>query len=140
MTPILSNLKKSGRAAVVALVLGAASLTSMPAMAQSPSFTFEFGIGGGGEGFSFGTGRRGERIRRDCLTNREIVRGLRRNGFDDIEIVRRRGNRLQIIADYGRSTYRLTVHRCTGRVTDIDRIRRGGRPRDGFGLQFNFGM
>jgi hypothetical protein len=137
MTQVLSTLKKSGRAVMMALVLGAASVTAMPAPAMAQSFNFEFGIGGGGEGFSFGIGRGGDRIRRDCLTNREIRRGLRRNGFEDIRFVDRRGNRVVVVADFGRRTYRLTINRCTGRVIDVDRIRRGNRP--GIGLQFDFG-
>jgi hypothetical protein len=139
MTPILSTLRKSGRAAVVALALGAASLTPMPAMAQSPSFSFEFGIDGGGNSFSFGTNRRGDRIRRECLTNNEIRRGLRREGFEDIRFLDRSGRRVEVVAEYGRWIYYLSVHRCTGEVVVLDRERRGRRSvRPGFGLQFNF--
>lgn len=134
MSTTLSTLRKSGRAAIVALALGAVSFTPMPAMAQS--FSFEFGIDGGGSSFSFGTNRRGDRIRRDCLTNNEIRRGLRREGFDDIRFLDRSGRRVEVIADYGRATYRMTVNRCTGRVSNIERLRRHRRP--GFGLQFNF--
>ena len=146
MNQILASITKGGRAAVLALALGAASMTPMPVMAQSPSFSFDFGIGGGGENFSFQLGRGGRHIRRDCLTTNEIRRGLRRQGWDDIRFIDRRGNRVQVIAEHRRSTYRLTIHRCTGRVTDIDRVRRD-RDRDhrrdrrgpGFGLHFNFG-
>lgn len=143
MTPVLSTLKNSGRAALVALALGAASIgaasiTATPAMAQN--LTFEFGIRGGGDNFAFGIGKRGERIRRDCLTNNEIRRGLRREGFDDIRFLDRRGNRVTLTAEDRRFNYRLRVNRCTGAVAILDRDRKGGR-RDrnpGFGLQFRF--
>lgn len=136
MSHILSNLKSKGRAAVIAVVLGAASITAAPAPVMAQSFSFDFGIGGGGDNFSFELDRRGARIRRDCLSNNEIRRGLRRSGWDDIRFLDRRGNRVTVIAEWRRADYRLTINRCTGRVTDIDRIRRRGG--GGFGLQFNF--
>lgn len=146
MSDILSNFKSSGRAAVLALALGAMGLASMPAMAQSvppaPSFSFEFGIHGGGHGHSYGIDRRGDRFRRDCLTNNEIRRGLRRNGFEDIRFVDRRGVRVTVVAEYGRWDYRMSVDRCTGKVSDIRRVRSHFRDFDrrdsGFGLHFRF--
>lgn len=140
MTQILSTLRKSGRAAVVALVLGAAAVTAMPApaMAQSgPSFSFQLGIGGGGGGsLRFDSGD----VDLDfCLSNGQIRRGLRDYGFRNIDIVRANRNRVVVIARYGRAWYRLQVNRCTGDVRIIERLRRGF-PGGGFGLQFNFGM
>ena len=145
MTQVLSTLKKSGRAAVVALVLGAASMAVMPtpAMAQAPSFSFRLDLGGPRPDFRFGVEH--DAFDLDfCLTNRQIVRGLRANGFRNIDIVRERGNRVEVIASYGKRWYRLQVNRCSGQVRIIERLRRGfpggGFPGGGFGLQFNFGM
>lgn len=145
MTTTLSTLRKSGRAALVALALGAVSLggasfTATPAMAQSGGLTFEFGIRGGGDNFSFGIGKRGERFRRDCLTNNEIRRGLRREGFDDIRFLDRRGTRVTLRAEDRRFVYTLEVNRCTGAVRILDRDRKGRRDRrnPGFGLHFRF--
>lgn len=144
MTPILSTLRKSGRAALVALALGAVSVgavpfTAAPAMAQS-GLTFEFGIRGGGDNFSFGIGKRGERIRRDCLTNNEIRRGLHREGFDDIRFLDRRGKHVTLTAEDYRYDYRLRVNRCTGAVVILDRDRKYRRYHrsPGFGLHFRF--
>lgn len=135
MTSILSTVMKSGRAAIVAATLGAAALSAAPVQAQS--FNFEFGIQGGGNSFSYGFDQ-GRKFKRECLTNREIRRGLNRAGFDDIRFVDRQGVRVKVIADFGRRTYSMTINRCTGRVSNIERLRRGhGGP--GFGLQFNFG-
>lgn len=133
MTSILSSVMKSGRAAIVALTLGATTFTALPVQAQS--FNFDFGIQGGGGSFSYGFDN-GRRMKRDCLTNNEIRRGLRRSGFDDIRFVDRRGVRVKVVADYGRRTYAMTVNRCTGRVSDIERLRRAYRP--GFQFQFSF--
>jgi hypothetical protein len=135
MTSILSTVMKSGRAAIVAVTLGTAAFTAVPVQAQS--FNFEFGIQGGGNSFSYGFDQ-GRKFKRECLTNREIRRGLNRAGFDDIRFVDRQGVRVKVIADFGRRTYSMTINRCTGRVSNIERLRRGpGGP--GFGLQFNFG-
>lgn len=137
MPQIFSTLRKSGRAAVVALALGAATVAAVPtpAMAQ-PSFNFSLELGGGDLKF-----RGGDRDRRFCLSNSEIRRGLRANGFRDIDIVGERGrNRVEVIARYGRSSYLLTVNRCNGNVRILERLRRGGGGGSGgFGLQFNFG-
>ena len=137
MTPILSRVLKSGRAAIIAVTLGAAAFTAMPVQAQSgnPSFNFQFGIQGGGDGFSYRFDN-GRRFQRDCLTNNEIRRGLRRMGWDDIRFVDRRGVRVKVVADWGRRTYAMTINRCTGRVSDVERLRRPYGP--GFRFQFNF--
>jgi len=142
MIHILSTLKKSGRAAVVALALGAATVTAMPApaMAQSPSFSFQLGIDSGQSGMTFRFGDDDRERVRVCLTNSQIRRGLREEGFRNVDIVRElRRNRVEVIASYGRSWYRLQVNRCTGAVRIVERLRRGF-PSGGFGLQFNFGM
>jgi hypothetical protein len=133
LTHNLSTVLKAGRAAVVALTLGAATLSAMPAQAQS--FNFSFGIEGGGSNFSFGVDK-GKKIKRECLTNNEVRRGLRREGFDNIRFVDRKGVRVKVVADYGRRTYAMTINRCTGRVTDIERLRTRYHP--GFRFQFNF--
>jgi hypothetical protein len=141
MTPILTTLKTSGRAAIVALTLGAAMFTAAPAMAQpTPEFNFSFGVGADGKpsvGFGVNSGRnRGDYF---CMTDRQIVRSLRDEGYRDVEIGRDLGrNRVGVIAKYGRSYYSMRVNRCTGEVDRIQKIRNSFRPGTGFGLQFNF--
>jgi hypothetical protein len=145
MAQILSTLRKGGRAAVVALVLGTASVTAIPtpAMAQpGPSFQFRLDLGVPGGSFRFRD--RDFDQRRFCLSNSQIVRGLRQHGFRDVDIVRDNRRRVEVIARYGRAWYLLQVNRCSGQVQIIERIRRGFPdrrfPQGGFGLQFNFGM
>jgi len=78
----------------------------------------------------------GKRFTRECLTNNEARRGLQRMGWDDIRFVDRHGVRVKVVADWGRRTYAMTVNKCTGRVTDIERLSRPYRP--GFHFQFRF--
>ena len=130
--------KKTSRAALVALTLGAATVTALPAQAQSsPSFNFELGIGSNGSGMSFRGGNKKPRLDR-CLTNRQVERGLRHYGFDDVNVVRSLGkNRVLVIAEWGIRDYSMKVDKCSGRVYDVERLRhRRGMP--GFNFQFNF--
>ena len=141
MSQFLTTLKTRGRAVLIALALGATAVTAVPAPAMAQTFSFDFGITGGDSRFSFGIGTGGRRIIRDCLTNREIRRGLRRSGWSDIRFIDSSGRRVRVIAEWddnGRD-YRMRINRCTGRVTDIERLRRrSGGGSGGFGLQFNF--
>lgn len=142
MFTALSRFKTAGRAAVVAAVLGATSLTAMPVQAQ-PSFNFHLQIpGGGGEiqrhqgGGEFGTYHHDDDWRYRCLTNREIRRGLARYGFRHVEIVRElRRNRVVVHATHGRWLYSMRVNRCTG---EVDRVRRERRIGGGNGFEFHF--
>lgn len=130
--------KKTWRAALVALTLGAATVTALPAQAQSsPSFNFELGIGSNGSGMSFRGGNRMRHFDR-CMSNRQVTRGLEHYGFDDVSIVRNLGrNRVLVIAGWGRRDYSMKVDKCSGRVYDVERLRR--RPSmPGFNFQFNF--
>ena len=148
MTPILATLKKSSRAAVIALALGAASFAgAMPAQAQA-TFNFQLGLDDRGNAFSFGMDaprRRGGFNINRCLTNNQVRQGLRDFGFRDVDIIRNLNrNRVLVEASYRRFDYRMRVNKCSGQVTDIDRVRNFDRDRDydrgrgGFGLQFNF--
>ena len=133
MSPFLSTLKTTAKAAVVALALGA---MAMPAPAMAQTFKFNFGIQGGGSSFSFGIGKGGQKFRRNCLTNNEVRRGLRRAGFEDIRFVDRRGVRVTVIAQWDENNrwYSMDVNKCTGKVSNIERVRRGHNngPDDGF--------
>jgi hypothetical protein len=122
---LLSSLIARGRSVAVALALGATAVTAMPAPALAQNFTFDFEIRGGGADFSWGTDRRGRRIKRDCLTNSEVRRGLRRLDFEDIRFIDRRGRRVTVIAQYDPNNrwYEMNINTCTGRVTDIERVR-----------------
>lgn len=139
MTQILSTLRKTGHAAVVVLALGAATATAVPtpAMAHSPSFSFSIDLGGADLRL-----RHGDFARKFCLTNKQIHRGLRAEGFRNIDILGGIGrNRVEVSASFRGRFYLLVVDRCTGKVRVVERLGRRGPPSGGsFGLQFNFGM
>lgn len=102
---------KTVRAAVIGIALAGATITAMPAQAQ-PSFSFEFNIGG-------------DRIKqRHCLTDRQVRRFLRWQGFEEIRFTDRDGRYVTVRAERGRRDYRVTVDTCRARIVDIDRIRR----------------
>jgi len=148
-----SSLMRAGRALVLAATLGATGLAAMPAQAASqPSFNFQLGIGNDGGVITFENGRtpRGSFPIKKCLTNRQIERGLERHGFDDADVVRNLSKtRVLVSAEWGRYDYSLKVNRCSGKVYDIERIRRAPRPDfnwpnhgwdndGGFGFKFRY--
>jgi hypothetical protein len=141
MTPTLSTVMKSSRAAIVALTLGAATLTAMPVQAQSePQFSFQLGIGGGSDGQSYSMGKKqGRIIIDDCLTNRQVERGLRNYGFRNVDVIRNLGrDRVLVVASWRNKDYVMKVDKCSGRVYDVKRLKKY-RGQPGFSLQFNFG-
>ena len=147
MAPIFTTFKNAGRVAVIALALGAGSLSAMPAQAQEPATTFQLDLGaGGGNGSNEmgaqarrGGGDRHHNDNRWCLTDRQIVRGLSRYGYDRVDVRRDIGrNRVEVRANYSRWTYSMRVDRCTGRVDHVQRLRPAFPGGGGFGMQFNF--
>lgn len=97
------------RSAVVAAVLGASALTAAPAQAQ-PSFSFDFHIGRPHfPGFL-------------CMSDPEVRRDLRRDGYRDIRFTDRRGRIVHVRAERGRREYRIAYDTCRGRIVDRDRI------------------
>lgn len=144
MFTALSRFKSAGRAAVVAGVLGATSLSAMPVQAQ-PSFNFHLQIPGGEiqrhqGGGDYGTYHHDDDWRYRCLTNREIRRGLGRYGFRHVEVVRElRRDRVVVTAIRDRWLYSMRVDRCSGEVDRIRRERRIGGGGGGFEFHFEFG-
>ncbi len=140
MTPMLSTVMKTSRAAIVALTLGAAAITAMPAQAQSePQFSFQLGINGGGDAQTFSKGNRHGRPHFDrCLTNRQVERGLRDYGFRNVDVIRNLGrDRVLVVASWRNKDYAMKVDKCSGRVYDVKRLKKF-RGQPGFSLQFNF--
>lgn len=156
MSTLLSALRMTGAAAVLM-----AGLAAGPVLAQSgePSMNFSLGIGngqsemnlnqpegdqpaqgqsyrGGGGNFEGGFDDGDYRRFNLCLTNREVIRGLRDYGFRRVEVTDSSRRRAEVIGRWGRWDYLMRVNKCTGEVNVIDRFRRG--MGSGFGLQFNF--
>lgn len=145
MTHLMNLVKTGGRAAIIALTLGASTLAVVPAAQAQPSFNFQFGVGPDGKpsvGFGVDTdGRRGPGYRpgprpQVCYSEREIIRGIRAEGYRDVEIVRELPrNRVGVIARDGRNWYSMRVDKCTG---EVDRVQRLRNYRPGMRFQFNF--
>lgn len=140
---ILNSLKTSGKAAVVALVLGSTAMVAVPAQAASPtpSFSFSFGVG---NGFSPAPG--GMRLHFGdsnyfdyCMTNREIVRSLRDYGYRDVQIVKEGNqyNKVIAIGRKGSNWYQMRVDRCSGKVDRVTRLERRGNS-NGFNITLSF--
>jgi len=141
MTHLMNLVKTGGRAAIIALTLGASSIAIVPT-AQAQSFNFQFGVGPDGKpsvGFGVDSDgdRRGRPIRPQvCYSEREIIRGIRDEGYRDVQVVRQLPrNRLGLIARDGRTWYSMRVNQCTG---EVDRIQRLRNYRPGLRFEFNF--
>lgn len=136
-----TSFKNTSRAAIAALVIGAASISAMPAQAASTNFGFSFNAGNG-LSFSIDEGQRNRhdgprRFERVCLSDNQIRRDLRNSGFDNIRFGRERRGSVQVVAERGRWEYVLKVDRCDGQVATVDRQRMRQERRNGPSFRFN---
>ena len=145
MTPISASFKTFTRAAVVALALGATTLTTMPAaFAQESIGGFSLQVPGAeGQGTersqTFGNGGWDDDYEYRCLTNREVRRGIAAYGFTRVEITREMSrDRVEVRAVYRNWLYSMRVDKCSGEVNRVRPIR-PAFGNGGFGLHFNFG-
>lgn len=105
------------KAAVVALALGGGAIaTAAPAQAQ-PSFSFQFGFGNNGGQMNPGFGRL-------CLSDSQLRRAIRDQGYRNVALNVERGNRIQARGTRGGWVYLLEVNSCSGRILDRERLRR----------------
>lgn len=100
-----------GRAALVAVVLGATALTGA-APVQAQTFEFSFGTGG----YHYNDGHRNR-----CYGNRQIRQDLRARGYRDIDI-RGGGRYVRVRASRNGNDFRITYDACRGRIVDRDRV------------------
>lgn len=112
---MISKISAKGRAALVAVVLGATALTGAPVQAQGIEFGFSFGNGGTYYGDRYEESR--------CYSDRQIRRDLRDRGYRDIEIGGG-GRYVNVRARKDGNYYRITYDACRGRIVDRSRIRR----------------
>jgi hypothetical protein len=115
------NLTKALRAAAVTAALGGAVFTAVPAQAQNVDLDFRFG----GPGFSFEIDTDRDR-RRLCMSDREVRRDLRSDGYREIRFIDRRGRIVHLVAELQRPgrdrDYAIAYDTCRGRIVDRDRI------------------
>lgn len=156
MTLSLSTLKKSGRAALVALAMGAVSMTAMPVQAAEPNFNFQLGIGNNGGVFGFELNNKNKKKYypiKKCLTNNQVEHGLEWYGFDNADVVKKLSkSKVLVIAEWNNKYYSMTVNKCTGEVYNVKKLKKGydfydnyngpnsgfGFEKDGFSFQFGF--
>lgn len=116
----MTVLTKTLRAATLALAIGGSALVTMPAQAQSrPNVDFSIQFGTGGFRFGIDSDRHRGRF---CMSDREVRRDLRRDGYDEIRFFDRRGRVVQLTAELGRRDYQIAYDTCRGRIVDRDRI------------------
>ena len=117
----MTGLTNTLKAAAVALTLAATGFSVAPVQAQD--FTFRFG----GPGIQFGIGNgygydNGYRPGRMCLTDRQVRRDLREDGYRDIRFYDRRGRVVQVVAELRNREYEIAYDTCRGRIIDRDRV------------------
>lgn len=118
--PKLTNLIRS---TVVALAVGGAAITAVPAQAASPSIDFHFGFGGGG--ISIGGGHY-------CLSDRQVRFFLRAKGYDHIRFFDRRGRVVGVRAERHNRDYLVWVDTCRARIVAVKRVHRNNMFDTGF--------
>ena len=111
------------RSTVVALALGGAAITAVPAQAAPPSIDFHFGFGGGG--ISIGGGR-------FCLSDRQVRFFLRNQGYTNVRFFDRRGRVVGVRAERRGRTYLVWVDTCRARIVSVRRLHRNNMFDGGF--------
>jgi hypothetical protein len=137
MTTTTSRFKSLGRAAAVAVVLGATSLAAVPAQAQpnsasGPNVQFGFNFNSPqGFGFSFGNGGFDGRHfnqhprQRRCVADWQLMQMVEAQGFRNPIVVSASSWSYEVRARARGRHYTMDVNRCSGEITNI-RAARGG--------------
>lgn len=111
------TMTKVAKAAVLAVALGGATLSALPAQAAGPEFGFSFQFGTGGDFFP----RHPQRIM--CLTDYQVRQAVAAYGYNRIYLNVGEGKYIQVKASKGSRTYLLKFNRCTGQIVERMRIR-----------------
>ena len=134
---LLTTLKTGGRAALIALSLGAATLVAAPAQAAgpTPSFGFSFNFGnGGGPGMYFNYGGNPKYA---CLSDKQIFWQLKNQGYSKVKIVKSKGYNVIVVARYHNKWYQLAVNRCNGKIKSAP-LNYNGNGNSGFNITLSF--
>jgi hypothetical protein len=127
MTTLFSTLKTTGRAALLAVVLGATALSVAPAQAAAPgAFTLELGSKGAEmttmmstQGLTFSDNNYDD-YEDYCLSDWELISDLEDYGFEDVEIHKHlKHHRVVVWASWDYTEYSMRVNLCTGEVYKI---------------------
>ena len=136
-----SQLRLWGRCTLLALLLGAGAVSGAPVLAQQgplPSFTLQLESPPNSSSRALTLEPQGGADNSSrCLGDERLGEGLRARGFADIDIRGSLGaQRVAVQGRYEGWIYRMSVDRCSGDVSAIERVRRatGGD----FGLHFQY--
>lgn len=139
MTTILSTLKNTGRAAVLAIVLAGTALGAMPAQA-APLGAFKLELQAAPKGGEMQMKKFGYEDDYDwCLTNKQIRKGLKKAGFTDIDFVQElKRHRVRVEALYLGDDwyYSMRIDRCEGEVDKIKRLYPAYEDDEDFDIEF----
>lgn len=126
MTTMLSNLKNTGRAAILAIVIAGTVLGTMPAEAKPlGGFKLELQAPKGGVEMQMKKFGYDEDKYDWCLTNKQIRKGLKKAGFTDVEFVQElKKQRVRVEALYLGDDwyYSMRIDRCEGEVDKIKKL------------------
>jgi hypothetical protein len=126
MTTILTTLKQTSRAAVLAIVLAGTALGAMPAEAKPlGGLKLELQLPKGGVQMQMKKFGYDEDEYFWCLTNKQIRKGLKKAGFTDIEFVQElKKHRVRVEALYLGDDwyYSMRIDRCEGEVDKIKKL------------------
>lgn len=141
MTTILSALKNTGRATVLAIVLAGTALGAMPAQA-APLGQFKLELQATPKKATPELQMKKFGYEDDyylCLTNKQIRKGLKNAGFVDIEFVQElKQHRVRIEALYLGDDwyYSFRVDRCSGHVDKIKKLYPAYEDEEEFDIEF----
>jgi hypothetical protein len=118
---ILSSLRQSGRAAVLAIALAGVALSAMPAQAAGPNLNFKFNLGA-----QVAPELNAQELTLNpnfCLTNKQIRNGLMNAGFEDVEFVQElKKKRVRVAGLWDDWYYSLRINRCTHEVDNVKKL------------------
>ncbi|MEQ1771629.1 MAG: hypothetical protein ABL879_17515 [Devosia sp.] len=128
---MLATFKNTGRAAAIALALGATAFTAMPAQAApSSSFSLSLNGGGYGNGITFGNGNGSVQLHfgndygYQCYTNSQVEKALGKYGFKQADVVKKlKGDKVLVVARYQGTWYEMRVDKCTGKVDKVKKLK-----------------
>ena len=128
MCALHPTIAKIARAAALAVALGAAAVTAMPAQAAGPYFSFGFGIGPDlymhhDRDFHDRDHMRSFFPDFVCYTDFQVRRAIAHAGYDNVYLNAPMGRYVQARASRGSHTYLITFDRCRGYIVNVERLR-----------------
>jgi hypothetical protein len=138
MPALVSPVARLARTAFVILAVAGATLSALPAQAES--LNFQLGIGSDGKIMSFGLGtndyKKNYRPLKRCLKDWQVEAALEDYGFRHPRVVDHyKRNQVAAIGDWRGRSYDMMVDACSGKVYDVQRRTKG---TGGFGFQFRY--